>query len=433
MTYPELEEFDHEIKNVRLRHRHLTVNDYQQCVGLLRHDKVIAWVSTNESSILWVNTYRIFGSADWATAFAARLIDQSAHLDYMTILYHFCTARSSSSSASTPIIIVKSIIFQVLLRHRKRFLSRSKRLTLERFNVAGNNISELWALFLDILRIAKADCTWIVIDSIETLQVEPPCQASEDALMLLRYLNALADDDSITVKVFVTARYAGSSKFFSTNLESGDLMSTRHPILHIPRGQTRAMASMWARTSRKTTRLPESNITRSLKNPTALASAESLLFGPEKEIDEISIPKPTNKIIEHLKESQKLDDDSDSPDSLASFITDDPFYSSDDDGGSWMAVDKTTTETHASHCSSRASFVDSTDDDFVAKMSPGGKFIVSGDEDSSEEEVPLTAKPVLTSGENGKGEKSQVKDSGQNDLLDDSDSDDVFSSGKMIL
>lgn len=91
-------------------------------------------------------------------------------------------------------------------------------------------------------------------------------------------------------------------------------------------------------------------------------------------------------------------------------------------------------ETHASLCSSRASFVDSTDDDFAAKMSPGGKFIVSGDEDSSEEEeVPLTAKPVLTSGENGKDGKSQAKDIGQDDLLDDSDSDDVFSSGKMTL
>lgn len=418
MTYRQLEDFDQVIKHVKLRNRNLTVYDYQQCVGLLRHEKVKTWLSTNESSILWVNTFQIFGSADWATAFAVRLIDSSANLNYLTVLSHFCAARSKTNSAMTPIIVVKSIIFQVLLHHRKRFLSRSELLTLERFKMAENDMAKLWALFLDVLRIAKADCTWIIIDSIEALQI------SEDALRLLKYLNALADDDRITVKIFISTRHAGSFKFFSTNLANGGLISSRHPIITIPRGQNNTMASIWAKISKKKTGLSETIKDVPQDASATLVSAESLLFESDDEVDEISVPEVTKQVRNHPEGSAKCIDeceDSDHSGSAASYL-DCPLLSSDDDnGGVWMTVDN---NVNISRCSSRASFENSSDDDGVSKQLPDGEFLSSADEGTSEDEgIPSMAIPIA---KETMSENSQTKAAEQNDLWNDSDSEDML-------
>lgn len=425
MTYRQLEDFDHVIYNIKLRNRHLTVYDYQQCVRLLKHEKVKAWIGTNESSILWVNTFQIFGSADWATAFATRLIDYSARFEYLTILSHFCSPRSGAHLTTTPTIIVKSLIFQVILRHRKTFVSRSKLLSLKRFRAAENDLKELWALFQDTLRCAKIDCIWIIIDSIEAIQVESP-QISEDALQLLKFLNALTDDEQVTVKVFITARHAGSSKFFSAQLADDELISPRHSIITIPRGQTRAMASIWAKTSKKISRLPPENLGNVLSDaPADSISAESLLFEPESEVEDISLPNAENNITKHLKIPRKFDDHnySDSSDSEASFLEEEPFYSSedDDDSGGWVGVDKADKGTKINRYSSRASLTNSSGDESALNTLPGAGFSISNSENSSDvDDTPQTVKPASDI-KNDQNSQNQIKAEEPFDVSDDSD------------
>ena len=145
--------------------------DLQQCVGLLRHGSVKAWVESNRSSLLWINTQKVYGIADWATSFSTRIIEYSGRIEYAMVLYYFCGNRPISSQASAVTVTIQSMIMQILQVHHKKFVSRKLfPFTLEHFEDAADDISELWNLLLSCIAEADLKCVWLVIDNSAPLE-----------------------------------------------------------------------------------------------------------------------------------------------------------------------------------------------------------------------------------------------------------------------
>ena len=299
IVFPDLQQFSRMDEYIRLRNRYITAYDYHECVKLLRREEMKHWISSQSSNLLWVNSHRLFGKVDWMTACTTRLIDYAADADQITILRYFCKQQTTISTGLT---LIKSLIFQGIERHRKRFSVKSRQFTLRRFQTAADNFEELWALFLDLLGAAKIDCVWILIDHIDMLLSEPSSETSEDTLACLHGLNELVDEKNIIVKVFVTARHSGASNSLSASLTERNILSSRHAIVTIPRGRQRAAATLWAKHSRKPHRLPDQPVStedESLLNP---VSPESILLDPSRRM---SNPEDPSGPAEHHRKSIK--------------------------------------------------------------------------------------------------------------------------------
>ena len=315
---------------VRMRNRYLTAYDYHECVKLLRREEMKHWISSEASNLLWVNSHRLFGRVDWMTAFTTRLIDHAADADHITILRYFCKQQTT---ISTGLILIKSLIFQVVERHRKHFSVKSRQFTLRRFQAAADEFEELWALFLDLLGAAKLDCVWILIDHIDMLLSEPSSETSEDTLAFLNGLNELADDKNIIVKVLVTARHGGASNSLSASLTERKILSSRHAIITIPRGRQRAAATLWAKRSRKPHRLPDHPIGTDDESLLSPVPPESILFDP---LRRHSNPQGPSNPIENDRNSTKdsvgttYEYDSDCSDTVTPATESNCVFSSDD-------------------------------------------------------------------------------------------------------
>ncbi len=328
-AFPQLQRFDHREKYIRAGERLLTTYDWQHCVGLLRHPSMRSWVSSEKSAILWVDTHQGH-RLDWASVFSTRLMDDCARLEFSMALAHFCQGHSTGNAVSTAAILIQSLIFKSISLHSTYFTVRAIEMTQQRFQDAQDDVERLWALFLDVLGlVAKGKCVWIIIDHVDILQKETNLRGLENALALLRNLNALTDDPSITVKIFVTARIRDAARL-STKIAEAKILSSRHAIITVPRGSHRSEATLLAKSSKKLSRLPEPK--ESLEVPTSLVSVDSLLSNTSSDSDyEEERPIKAKHTIKRKPElavvQNKSDLETGESDSASLF---DPFASSDE-------------------------------------------------------------------------------------------------------
>ena len=256
--FPLLHHTDHDDARLRVIFKHLTKMDFQQCVGLLRHGSVKAWVESNHSSLLWVNTQKVYGIADWATSFSTRIIEYSGRIEYAMVLYYFCGNHPISNQASAATVTIQSMIMQILQVHHKKFVSRKLfPFTLEHFEDAADDISELWNLLLSCIAEADLKCVWLVIDNIDNLQSGSNWDFFVSALL------ALAEDDSKLFKIFITARGTGRETRAGilkalVDMSKDGRESSRVSVVAVPRAVSRAANSLWAKQQRPS-RLPDHN------------------------------------------------------------------------------------------------------------------------------------------------------------------------------
>ena len=409
-AFPQLQRFDQRESYIRAGSRLLTTSDWQHCVALLRHPSMRSWMSTENSGLLWVNTYQAH-RLDWASVFSARLADDCARLDSSMTLAHFCQGHSTGNAVSTAAILIQSLISQSISLRRERFTVRTVELAQQRFQDARNDVERLWTIFLDVLGLAaKGKCVWIVIDHVDILQKETNLKGFENALTLLRNLDTLTDDPAITVKILITARLRDAARL-STKIAEARILASRHAIITVPRGHHRNEATLLAKSSKKISRLPEPKIY--LEIPTNLVSVESLLANTDSDSDDVegrtTKAKQTSKWKPETASAQKeIDGDTGESDSASLF---DPFASSDDS-------EPTTSSKKAAlrHCSSE----DSADEDFSHTEPFGGfaKEISWGstdDEDHLRKQStsPLTPKIVVASSEHSPRSGGSRSGSGQ--------------------
>ena len=232
----------------------MTTYDLQHCARLLARPEIKTWIERQDSGMIWINSHQITKTVDWISVLAMNLIDHATRLKYITVLRHFSLGSYSDKTGSSPCVVVQSLIFQVLSRNRKHFLNnKSAGLVRQRFENARQDLEQLWAIFLEVIKTAKINCAWIVLDHIDILAEHCPIG---EVLALLSYLDDLVMNPSFTFKVFVTARLCGSHHLSSLAGESGAI-SVHHPIINVPRGSHRHDARLWARYSKKPHRLQQ--------------------------------------------------------------------------------------------------------------------------------------------------------------------------------
>ncbi|KAL9613211.1 MAG: hypothetical protein Q9167_002227 [Letrouitia subvulpina] len=252
--YPGLDHFHQWEDDQRARGRNMTTYDYQHCAKLLGHPEMKAWMEKDASAMIWINSHQITKAVDWVSFLTTKLVDHSAQLKYVTVLRQFCLRSYSDKVGSSPCILLQSLIFQALFRHRTQFLNnRSGGLAIQRFEGARQDIEQLWDILLEIIKTAKMNCIWIVIDRIDIL---PSYSTNEEVLALLNLLENLLQDSSVTVKILITARIGGSHLLSRLAGESG-VISANHPIINVPRGYHRHEPTLLARYSKKPHRLQE--------------------------------------------------------------------------------------------------------------------------------------------------------------------------------
>ena len=328
-VFPELQPFDQRESYIRASSRYLTPYDWQHCVALLRHPSMRSWMSSEQSSILWVDTYQGH-KLDWASVLLTRLTDQYSRLDRSMALAHFCQGHSAGSVVSTAAILIQSLIFQTISLHHVQLTIRATELTQQRFQDAQGDVERLWELLLDVLRlVANGKCVWLVIDHVDILQRETNLRGLEHALALLRNLNALADDPAMTVKILITARIRDAARL-STKIAEARILAKRHAIITVPRGYHRQAATILAKQSKKISRVQEPNTTLSV--PASLVSVESLLSNTDSDTN--SEEERTAKAKHTAKEKPEtvitkveIGGDTEESDSASLF---DDFASSDD-------------------------------------------------------------------------------------------------------
>lgn len=280
--YPGLDHFHRWEDDQRARGRNMTTYDYQHCAKLLGHPEMKAWIEKETSALIWINSHQITKAVDWVSFLAAKLVDHSAQLKYVTVLRHFCLRSYSNKFGSSPCVLLQSLIFQALFRHRTQFLNnRSGGLAVQRFEGARQDIDQLWDILLEIIKTAKMNCIWIVVDRIDIL---PSYSTNEEVLALLNLLENLLQDSSVTVKILITARIGGSQLLSRLANESGAI-SANHPIINVPRGYHRHEPTLLARYSQKPHRLHEPRQGKAVENIQTRTSIKSFDDSSDGSID----------------------------------------------------------------------------------------------------------------------------------------------------
>jgi hypothetical protein len=293
-------------------------------MDLLRNESVRVWLQASFSSLIWINTFRRSGLADWGTAFAVRLIQDAAKFQDMTVLHHFCGNHPSTWTVSTPTVVIQSLITQLLQQHHKKFIRRTFPFTLEHFQDAREDIEELWDLFQSCCAEAEVLCVWIIIDNIDNIQ------RGDDYDSFIRGLQRLTEEASRVFKIFITARTSGTPRSIIDAVLAVEPYLPRTATVTVPKAQSSTAAAALLSKQKRLARLPESY---SEASPAPKPDIQDLLESSEEDLlseEEIDtstfVESPTS--IQPHKASLSDDSDFGHSDSSLEFVRDDPFASS---------------------------------------------------------------------------------------------------------
>jgi len=154
------------------RHRYVQQN-------LLEVDRVIAWVESSKSELLWIDGNNMIRQHDFNTLFADPLLNLGeSNCESYLVLRHFCGDRYSVTRTSYRTLI-QSLLSQIF-KHRPKVWKNKAGLLTNREPV--DDINRLWDPFVDCLRDVQVDCIFIVINSIDFLkqkEVTPAVQTTE--------------------------------------------------------------------------------------------------------------------------------------------------------------------------------------------------------------------------------------------------------------
>ena len=326
--FPLLRGIDGDDIALKARLKHLKVEDLQQCVGLLQSEDVRQWLQASESALLWVNTHRIFGQADWASAFATKIIEHAGKFQDMTILYHFCGNHKKSDPISSACVVVQSLIMQLLEHHHKQFSRKAFPFTMEHFQDAQDDFDELWNIFNECCWESKATRIWIVIDNIDNLQ-------DSDQTLLPSALRSLTNEQSRIFKAFVTARSKSRADTLQAiDMDDKTVNSPHLAIVNVPRAQSRAAGIGYGR-QRRRSKVPE--VIPEHESEVEKPDIQGLLQSSDEESSDVDpealhsfVQSPTS--IKSLEKSFDKEDGDESglSDSSLEFARNDPFASSDE-------------------------------------------------------------------------------------------------------
>ena len=206
--------------------------------NLLKLERVMTWLESNRSELLWVNGNHVLRRADWNTTFALPLlVDGRERYSSVLILRYFCEDLGSSKKNNCR-TLMQALIFEILEKYPSILTNKGSAFTEKRFAVASKSVSKLWTLFLDCLLEVQAQCTFIIIDSIDHLQPAVTEDGGQDSNFLVEELNNLVTKNEMLVKVLLTARLAQSTTAVSSGADAALIIPQRKLSLDIVRDQS---------------------------------------------------------------------------------------------------------------------------------------------------------------------------------------------------
>lgn len=93
-------------------------------------------------------------------------------------------------------------------------------------------MAELWDVFAECLNTAAAQCTFIIIDSIDNLSTGNAAADKDDGAVVMQKLNGLVNADKMRVKVLLTARLKSAHIPWNENDEACSVVSRKEQNTH---------------------------------------------------------------------------------------------------------------------------------------------------------------------------------------------------------
>lgn len=178
--------------------------------NLLKLDKVVCWLESKESELLWVDGNHNLTRSHWNSMFAVPVLrDAMNNYESVLIVRHFCGDYGASNKSNSALAVVQSFIVQVMKQHQNQFAKKTATFSKDRFTMAMERLHTLWDLFLECLAEAEVQCIFVVIDSIDCLQIDELALGlhERDIEILIGKLSDLAKSEKMIAKILLTTSF----------------------------------------------------------------------------------------------------------------------------------------------------------------------------------------------------------------------------------
>jgi hypothetical protein len=172
--------------------------------NMLRAENIMQWIESENSQLLWIDGNDVLRRSDFNSLFAVPLVILGENtFESILVLRHFC-GDGLAVKTNNYRTLVQALIFQIFKQRPNIFKDKAAQLNRDR----TSNLLKLWDLFLECLHDAHADCTFIIINSIDHLQDGEVRNGVSEREIVLRQLESLVGGEHNLIKILLTASIA---------------------------------------------------------------------------------------------------------------------------------------------------------------------------------------------------------------------------------
>lgn len=172
--------------------------------NVLRAENIMRWVESGKSELLWIDGSGILSRKDFNSLFAVPLLILGENsFESILLLRHFC-GDGVTAHPNDYRTLLQSLLYQIFKQQPGLFEAWMTSMTREQ----AADLHYLWNLFLECLEKANADCTFIIMDSIDCLQSGEVRNGVSERDIILQQLQSLIADQNKRVKILLTASIA---------------------------------------------------------------------------------------------------------------------------------------------------------------------------------------------------------------------------------
>jgi hypothetical protein len=202
--------------------------------NILKVDKVMDWLESTRSELLWVDGNHILPRQTFNASFAVPLlIFGEGKFETCLVLRHFCGDNASIQRTNYR-TLMQSLLRQLLKQRTDVWKAMAGEFT----EANARDVRTLWDLFVKCINMAKADCTFIIVDGIDYLAAETMDNGRLDEQeFVVKELTKLVEQQqpSPLIKVLLTASLSEAAHMTLQSSSSAFLASMSTALTREPR------------------------------------------------------------------------------------------------------------------------------------------------------------------------------------------------------